>query len=299
MNLWNVVLSGAVVGGALWAVKRLIEVVVSLFSGDRDDDSQGLPRPYSRTYQERRALHDSSQSYSSYSGPNILPRCNPPPNGASSLSSPPHHQHGDAPTRARDHETRASASFQKIPAYNNPPRPPLVPTFVQPHAFLPICDRQSYDAARTEARRLQILKERHMTKKRKEAEQGNSCHADRYDKLIVHRAKTIDQLNAKASAWIYQENNRPGRIPADSVDLHNFRVVEAIEYAQAAIRDAKEQGKTELRLIVGKGKHSDGGVSRLRPAVAEDLKARGLDVRTGRKNTGVLVVWLGDVSTIT
>jgi hypothetical protein len=36
------------------------------------------------------------------------------------------------------------------------------------------------------------------------------------------------------------------------VDLHNLRVVEAIEYAQAAIRDAEEQGKTMLRLIVGK-----------------------------------------------
>jgi hypothetical protein len=129
------VIPGVVVGGALWAVKRLIQVVVSLFSGDRDDDSQGLPRPYSRTYQERQALRDSSQSYYTYSGPNILPRCNLPPNGARSLSSPPHHRHsldGVETTRARDHETHASVPSQKISANNTSPRPLLVPTFVEP-----------------------------------------------------------------------------------------------------------------------------------------------------------------------
>ncbi|KAF8844401.1 hypothetical protein BDN67DRAFT_963156 [Paxillus ammoniavirescens] len=282
MNLWDIMIPGVVVGGALWAVKRLIKFVVSLFSDDRDDDSQGLPRPYSRTYQERRALHDSSQSYYTYSGPNILPGCNLSPNGAGSLSSPPHHRHcldGVEPTRARNYETHASAPPKKIPAYNTSPSPLLVPTFVESHAFLSICSRQGYEAARAEARRLQNLKDRHPTGKRGEKEQ------------------TIDRLNAEASAWIYQENNRPGRVPADSVDLHDLRVVEAIEYAQAAIRDAEEQGKTMLRLIVGKGKHSDGGVSRLKPAVEEDLRARGLDVRVGRKNTGVLVVRLGDAST--
>ncbi|KAF9227307.1 hypothetical protein BS17DRAFT_458631 [Gyrodon lividus] len=178
---WQVVILGVIfVGGALWLAKKVIQAVVSLFSGDRDDDSQGLPR-HSHTHQERRALRDSSQRHYTHSGPSVQ-RYNLPTGG----------------TRTSDHGTHASASSQKISAYKiSPP--------VDLSDFLPIYDRQSYEAARAEARRLQNLKDGHLTRQRRAAErQGRRFDVHHYKDIIDTLGDNIDRLNAESSAWIYQ-----------------------------------------------------------------------------------------------
>jgi len=99
---------------------------------------------------------------------------------------------------------------------------------------------------------------------------------------------TMKNLHAKASASIYQENNRDKS--ACEVDLHGLYVKEAIAYSEKAIREARQRGDSEIRLIVGKGSHSDGGVSKLKPAIQEYMRKDRIPVEVDLKNPGVLIV---------
>ena len=74
------------------------------------------------------------------------------------------------------------------------------------------------------------------------------------------------------------------------IDLHGLYVKEAIAYSQKAVADARQRGDSGIRLIVGmcvasarsepsissslagQGNHSEGGISRLRPAIEEDMQ---------------------------
>lgn len=105
-----------------------------------------------------------------------------------------------------------------------------------------------------------------------------------------HQARQ-DQLDDEASSWIfvgtyrcllsniairstvltYSENNRDS--PPGTLDLHGLYVKEAIERTETAVREAQGRGDEELRVIVGKGIHSQGHVAKLKPAV-EDLMRR-------------------------
>jgi len=61
------------------------------------------------------------------------------------------------------------------------------------------------------------------------------------------------------------ENNKHS--PPGTIDLHGLYVKEAIERTEAAIANAQRQGTDELRVIVGKGIHSQGHVAKIKPAV--------------------------------
>lgn len=67
------------------------------------------------------------------------------------------------------------------------------------------------------------------------------------------------------------ENNRDS--PPGTLDLHGLYVKEAIERTEGAVREAQARGDAEIRVIVGKGIHSQGHVAKLKPAV-EDLMRR-------------------------
>lgn len=77
---------------------------------------------------------------------------------------------------------------------------------------------------------------------------------------------------------------------ACEVDLHGLYVKEAVAYSDKTITDARRRADPEVRLIVGmcissvgfevpsskttgQGNHSEGGVSRLKPAIQEDLQS--------------------------
>lgn len=105
----------------------------------------------------------------------------------------------------------------------------------------------------------------------------------------VHKRR-MERLNAEAGAWIFRENNldsKPGE-----VDLHGLYVKEAVMYAEGAIDKAQRRGDSEIRLIVGKGLHSDGQVAKIKPALEELMKRRGLPADTDPDNAGLLVVRL-------
>ncbi|KIM69735.1 hypothetical protein SCLCIDRAFT_19526 [Scleroderma citrinum Foug A] len=90
----------------------------------------------------------------------------------------------------------------------------------------------------------------------------------------IHKQK-MEKLNTSASAWIFRgwtkltdmKNREVGE-----VDLHDLYVKEAIAYAEKAIEKARKQGTSKIRLIVGKGLHSERNEAKIKPALEEFMK---------------------------
>ncbi|KAI6134444.1 hypothetical protein EV401DRAFT_1364738 [Pisolithus croceorrhizus] len=104
-----------------------------------------------------------------------------------------------------------------------------------------------------------------------------------------HKRK-MERLNVEAGAWIFRENNlvsKPGEL-----DLHGLYVKEAVMYAEDAIEKAQRRGDLEMRLLVGKGLHSDGHVAKIKPALEELVKRRSLPADVDPGNAGLLIVRL-------
>ncbi|KAI9569701.1 DUF1771-domain-containing protein [Boletus coccyginus] len=119
---------------------------------------------------------------------------------------------------------------------------------------------------------------------------GDGAHAKELSEQGKQHERTMVSLNAEACAWIFRENNldsKPGEI-----DLHGLYVKEAVSYADKSIQEARQRGDAEIRLIVGKGLHSDGHVAKIRPAIEDLVKKYSLPIEVDPHNAGVLVVRL-------
>lgn len=103
-----------------------------------------------------------------------------------------------------------------------------------------------------------------------------------------HQAQQ-DAYNRQASEFIFRENNVPGRVAEDTIDLHGQFVEEAEDMLEARIRDARARGQTHLHVIVGKGNHSAGGVQKLKPRIESVCREMGLEYAT-EENAGRIYV---------
>ena len=90
----------------------------------------------------------------------------------------------------------------------------------------------------------------------------------------------MDDYNRQASEYIFRENNAPGKVDGDAIDLHGQFVEEAERILEQRIRADQAAGQTHLHAIVGKGNHSSGHVQRLKPKVEELCREMGLRYRT-------------------
>src|SRR5690349_20335180 len=86
--------------------------------------------------------------------------------------------------------------------------------------------------------------------------------------------------NRQASEYIFRENNAPGKVEPDAIDLHGQFVDEAERILEQRIRADQARGQTHLHAIVGKGNHSAGHVQRLKPKVEALCQELGLKFRT-------------------
>lgn len=105
----------------------------------------------------------------------------------------------------------------------------------------------------------------------------------------MHKQR-MENLNTSASAWIFRENNL--NKDDDEVDLHNLYVKEAIAHAEKGIEKARKQGISEIRLIVGKGLHSERNEAKIKPALEDFMKGRNMRVGLDPNNTGILIARL-------
>ncbi|GLI61496.1 hypothetical protein VaNZ11_003824 [Volvox africanus] len=128
-------------------------------------------------------------------------------------------------------------------------------------------------------------------------------------------ARQSKEAHSKAAALILQRNN-PGATatgadnPRGFLDLHGLRVQEAIAVVQRALARGQTLGQKKLVLVVGKGLHSPGGVSKLRPAIEEIVQRFNVRATPGVPNEGCITVefvtraergwlgWLADVGCV-
>ncbi|CAE6479872.1 unnamed protein product [Rhizoctonia solani] len=101
----------------------------------------------------------------------------------------------------------------------------------------------------------------------------------------------MERLNKEASDWIFQQVNLDSA--PDELDLHGLYVKEAIERTEAAVQAAQGRGDEQIRIIVGKGLHSQGHVAKLKPAIEELMVKYQLNAHVDPDNAGVLIVQLG------
>jgi len=99
----------------------------------------------------------------------------------------------------------------------------------------------------------------------------------------------MDEYNRQASEYIFRENNAPGRVESDQIDLHGLFVEEAERILELRIREDQARGQHHLHAIVGKGNHSTGHVQKLKPKVEELCQELGLQYRT-EENAGRIFI---------
>jgi DNA-nicking Smr family endonuclease len=58
----------------------------------------------------------------------------------------------------------------------------------------------------------------------------------------------MDQYNKQASDYIFRENNSPGRVADDTIDLHGQFVEEAEDILEQRIKYARQNGQTHLHV---------------------------------------------------
>ncbi|KAK4169279.1 hypothetical protein QBC43DRAFT_307345 [Cladorrhinum sp. PSN259] len=123
-------------------------------------------------------------------------------------------------------------------------------------------------------------------------ERGNGAEAKQLSEEGKRHQKKQAEYNKQASEFIFRENNAPGRVAEDTIDLHGQFVEEAEDILEARIRDAQARGQSHLHVIVGKGNHSTGRVQKIKPRVEQVCRDMGLHFAT-EENEGRIYVDLG------
>ncbi|PBK85166.1 DUF1771-domain-containing protein [Armillaria gallica] len=251
--------------------------------------SPARPPPPSQSYQpspRTPLLHQPEQHRPAYQP---LPRPPPPPqNYGSSTYTPPLHQ----PEQHRPvyqpppRPPPPSQSYQSSP--HRPPSPHGPPT----HEDVNQQDRPNeyYIGLRARANKEGDEMARCFDESHEAHNRGDRAAAKEFSEQGKNHKQKMEQLNKEASNWIYHENNR-NRKPGE-IDLHGLYVKEAIAYTDAALEEAKLRGDSEIRFIVGKGLHSEGGTAKVGPAIKDLMREYQLAAELDLSNSGVLVVKL-------
>ncbi|WOO86147.1 Smr domain-containing protein [Vanrija pseudolonga] len=119
---------------------------------------------------------------------------------------------------------------------------------------------------------------------------GDGARAKQLSEQGKQHQANQQRLDGQASDWIFRENNKTQ--PHGTIDLHGLYVKEAIERVESAIADGQRSGAQELRVITGKGIHSQNHQAKIKPAVEQLMQKYNLAAEIDPRNTGVLVVYL-------
>ena len=118
-------------------------------------------------------------------------------------------------SRARKLASAAAASTRLVR-----PEPKFT---IQPHTLTHIQAHQAYD-------------------------RGDGATAHHLSEEGKKHAAQMDAYNQQASDFIFRENNAPGRVDADTIDLHGQFVEEAERILEQRIKYAQQQGQRGLHV---------------------------------------------------
>jgi DNA-nicking Smr family endonuclease len=96
------------------------------------------------------------------------------------------------------------------------------------------------------------------------------------------------KLHEKAARRYYAARNTVEI--SDKIDVHGLRPREAFDRIERTIIKASCEGKSIVRVIVGKGLHSVNRQPTLKPAVQREMQRLGLTCEVDPRNPGILNV---------
>ncbi|CAL1706692.1 unnamed protein product [Somion occarium] len=119
---------------------------------------------------------------------------------------------------------------------------------------------------------------------------GEYFKALKYEVELEEAHTSAQKLHAQARRRFFLAHNMQ-REPQE-IDVHRLSVAEALAAVKTAIRDAYDTNAPELRIIVGKGKHSKNNIPVLKLAIVGELQKHHIEAVPQHNNAGVLVITL-------
>lgn len=128
------------------------------------------------------------------------------------------------------------------------------------------------------------------------AEQKKAFSEKRYADAVRHK---VDQeeaseramnLHRRAAERYYKAHNLQQE--ERTIDVHRLKTREAIRRTEVAIRDALVAGDTRLRVLCGRGRHSDRGLPVLRLALTKAMEDHRIESEVDPDNPGILNIRL-------
>lgn len=129
---------------------------------------------------------------------------------------------------------------------------------------------EHYKQLRASAHREGDLMAKSFDESHKAYAQGDGGRAKQLSNQGHEHKQKMEQFNQQAADWIFHANNEDSA--PNEVDLHGLYTEEAIAKTEQAIREHQQKGTRELRVIVGKGIHSQNHVAHIKPAVEKLMR---------------------------
>ncbi|KAG1144995.1 hypothetical protein G6F36_015205 [Rhizopus arrhizus] len=101
----------------------------------------------------------------------------------------------------------------------------------------------------------------------------------------------MKEYNRTAAEYMYAKKNQ-GR-PINEIDLHGLFVAEARQKVEEAIQRCQNSKQTHLIIIVGRGLHSPGQISKLKPAIIQLVNKYNISCQPDIPNPGCLYIEFG------
>ncbi|KAH0827914.1 DUF1771-domain-containing protein [Lanmaoa asiatica] len=125
---------------------------------------------------------------------------------------------------------------------------------------------------------------------------GDGARAKECSEKGKQHKRTMESLNAKASAGIFRRDDARQDSNPGEIDLHGLYVKEAVSYVDKSVQEARQRGDAEIRhpsvIILGKGLHSDGHVAKIKLAIEDLMKKHNIPSEVDPRNAGVLIARL-------
>lgn len=120
--------------------------------------------------------------------------------------------------------------------------------------------------------------------------QGDGGKAHQLSEKAKIQQRLAEQYNMEAAEYVFVQNNADSG--SDEIDLHGLFVKEAVWILKRRIASGIKAHEPRVRVIVGKGLHSQNGLAKIKPAVEELCRDANLTNYLDKKNQGVLIIEL-------
>ena len=117
---------------------------------------------------------------------------------------------------------------------------------------------------------------------------GDKARAKQLSEQSHRERDAFANLNRRAAEFVFVENNKDSM--SNEIDLHGLYVSEAEYVIKKRLIYGSTHGEQDVRIIVGKGKHSQNGVAKLKPAAEELCNEAQFQWQVDPKPAGVIVV---------